>query len=181
MTIETLRSAAADPNTLKTMTDAEVEALSTLQNQFANEARSQAYGKYVEPIRLAAQALGFPSGWHTTPEYVAAAAAAEAELAADADYQLVHFSSPLYYALVRESRRRRSNASRAASAAKRAELAVEAGTFAMGEKVQVYAFGRWYNGEVVKFGRTGKVSVKYTTGTGKTYEKAVLSSMIRKA
>lgn len=51
---------------------------------------------------------------------------------------------------------------------------------AVGDKVQVHAMGYWYNGEVVKLGRTGKVTVRYTSGTGVTREKAVDSNKVRK-
>lgn len=44
--------------------------------------------------------------------------------------------------------------------------------FHLGEEVRVHAMGHWYLGEVVKLGRT-RVTVRYTSGTGVTREKAV--------
>lgn len=83
-------------------------------------------------------------------------------------------------ALYKEMRRRQSNATREKNATQRTAQAVAAGTFSIGEAVQVHAFGTWYNGTVTKLGRTGKVTVKYTSGTGVTREKAVDSTKIRK-
>jgi hypothetical protein len=80
----------------------------------------------------------------------------------------------------RENRRRQTNATRAANAEKRAAQAVQTGTYTVGEEVEVHAFGYWYRGTVTKLGRTGKVTVKYTSGTGSTREKAVDSTKIRK-
>lgn len=75
----------------------------------------------------------------------------------------------------------RNVASREANATKRAAVAVAAGSFAVGEVVEVHAFGHWYRGQVTKLGRTGKVTVRYTSGTGTTREKAVDATKIRKA
>lgn len=50
--------------------------------------------------------------------------------------------------------------------------------YKVGQAVQVHAFGRWYAGEVVKLGRT-LVTVRYTTGTGITRDKAVDGSKVR--
>jgi hypothetical protein len=85
---------------------------------------------------------------------------------------------PLYY---REEQRLKSNATRAANAEKRAAKAIPAGTYAVGEAVEVHSFGHWYKGTVTKLGRTGKVTVQYTSGTGVTREKAVNINGIRKA
>lgn len=44
--------------------------------------------------------------------------------------------------------------------------------YEVGEKVEVHAFGHWYEGEVVKVARK-LVHVRYTTGTGVTRIKKV--------
>lgn len=69
---------------------------------------------------------------------------------------------------------------RAANAERLAANAIVPGTFAVGETVQVHARGCWYVGRVVKLGRT-KVTVAYTSGSGRKYEKAVDQEKIRKA
>ncbi len=91
------------------------------------------------------------------------------------------FRSEIRASYYRESRRRQANASRLENAEKRAAAAVATGTYVVGEVVQVHAFGFWYNGKVTKLGKTGKVTVEYTSGTGVTREKAVDSSKVRKA
>ncbi len=40
-------------------------------------------------------------------------------------------------------------------------------SYEIGEKVYCKAFGHWYEGTIVKFGRT-KIHVEFTTGSGKT-------------
>lgn len=80
-----------------------------------------------------------------------------------------------------ESRRRQSNATRAKNAGKNTQNAIAPGTFAVGEQVEVHAFGRWYPGEVVAVART-RVTVRYTTRTtGNTFEKTVNAAKVRKA
>jgi len=84
-------------------------------------------------------------------------------------------------AYTREARRRQANATREKNTASRAATALTQGAYAVGEACEVHAFGHWYKGEVTKLGRTGKVTVKYTSGTGAAREKAVDSTKIRKA
>lgn len=91
------------------------------------------------------------------------------------------WNSPILQDFYREQRRRGANASRTKNAEARAALAVPAGTYAVGEAVQVHSFGTWYRGVVTKLGSTGKVHVEYTTGTGVTRIKAVDSTKVRKA
>jgi len=57
----------------------------------------------------------------------------------------------------------------------------EVPTFAVGESVRVHAFGHFYPGVVVKVTRK-RVTVRYTSGTGVTRDKAVGadSGMVRK-
>lgn len=47
-----------------------------------------------------------------------------------------------------------------------------ANEFHVGQAVEVHAFGHWYRGEIVKIGPK-RVTVRYTTGTGRTRDKAV--------
>ena len=47
-----------------------------------------------------------------------------------------------------------------------------------GTRVEVYSFGRWYPGEVIKLRRTTAL-VRYTTGTGTTREKAFPGEKVR--
>lgn len=51
--------------------------------------------------------------------------------------------------------------------------------YSVGEKVEVHAFGHWYEGEVVKVGYKC-THVRYTTGTGTTRVKPVKGDLIRK-
>lgn len=177
--IDFLRSIAANLETLKDLTDDKLSELGAFRWHVENDTRRQVAEKHTEPLRLAAQAKGFPAGWSETAEYAAAEAAYRAELEANADYQLCTWSSPLLKALNAELRRRQANRSRAANTARREKAAIPAGTFKVGDAVQVHAFGFWYNGEVTKLGKTGKATVKYTSGTGITREKAVGSDKIR--
>ena len=79
-----------------------------------------------------------------------------------------------------EDRRRQTNRTRAKNAERNAKHAIESGTFTVGEKVEVHAFGRWYPGEVIALGRT-RITVRYTTRTtGNTFEKTVNGNMVRK-
>jgi hypothetical protein len=104
-------------------------------------------------------------------------AAADALIATPEEVQRHHVARS---ALWNAQQGRRANASRQRNAAERASLAVAEGTYAVGEGVEVHAMGRWYKGEVVKLGRTGKVTVRYTSGTGTTRDKAVASDKVRK-
>jgi hypothetical protein len=52
-------------------------------------------------------------------------------------------------------------------------------SYEVGEKVEVHAFGHWYEGQVVKVARK-LVHVRYTSGTGTTRTKAVGDDLIRK-
>jgi hypothetical protein len=79
----------------------------------------------------------------------------------------------------RELRRRSMLAMKAANTTYRAAIAVETGAYQVGDKVQVHAFGHWYDGKVLKLGRTGKVTVGYTSGTGTYREKSVGKDKIR--
>lgn len=177
--IDTIKTLTANPASLRDLSNEDLKALNEFINTVQNEKKVTLYYSKTEPVRLTAQALGFPSGWTNAPEYVDAVAAATEALETDAEYIVVTNNSFLT-ALNRELRRRMTNASREANAEKRKALAVEAGAYTVGEAVQVHAFGHWYNGEVVKLGRTGKVTVKYTSGTGVTREKAVASDKVRK-
>ena len=47
-----------------------------------------------------------------------------------------------------------------------------AADYMVGQIVSVYAFGHWYDGEVVKVGPQ-RVTVRYTSGSGTTRDKAV--------
>ncbi len=80
-----------------------------------------------------------------------------------------------------EQRRRRTNASRAANAAKRALATTGlAERFPVGARCEVHAFGYWYAAEVIRHAaRGGKVEVRYTTGTGTTRTKLVAGDLIR--
>ena len=51
-------------------------------------------------------------------------------------------------------------------------------TFAVGEAIEVYSFGRWYPGTVTKIGRT-RVTALYVTGTGTEREKAFPTNKVR--
>jgi hypothetical protein len=156
-----------------------------------NEAcRSYNQARYVESYHIAVELAGGNDAWAALPFGCAGPlrAAGQVEMAK---------RNPLYNELTaligvsfqdssalttisRELRRRRLNETRTANTSARAAHAVPAGTYAVGEQVQVHAFGHWYKGEVVKLGRTGKVTVRYTSGTGVTREKAVASDLIRK-
>jgi hypothetical protein len=59
------------------------------------------------------------------------------------------------------------------------EQATTASLPTVGEAVEVHSFGRWYPGEVVSVGRT-RVVVRYTTGTGKTRDKAFSAGLVRR-
>lgn len=50
--------------------------------------------------------------------------------------------------------------------------------FTVGDVVEVKSFGYWYAGTVTKLGRT-RVSVRYTTGTGTTRDKAFPLDRVR--
>lgn len=178
--IDTLKTLIANPAGLRDLNVQELEALGQFINSVENEKRLNLYYSKTEPLRIAAQELGFPDGWHDTQEFEAARAAGNAALAADPDFAVVE-NREFRKSLAKESRRQRSNLARINNASKRAEVAVGAGTYTVGEAVQVHAFGHWYAGVVVKIGRTGKVTVKYTSGTGKTREKAVDSTKVQKA
>lgn len=178
--IATIKTLTANPAGLRDLSIEELKAIAEFVNDVHNEKHSSLYYSQTEPLRLAAQAAGFPNGWTETPEWKAAAAAGSAALEADADLAVVN-NQEFRNALNRELRRQTTNAARIANTAKRAAAAVASGTYTVGEAVQVHAFGHWYNGEVVKLGRTGKVTVKYTSGTGVTREKAVDSGKVRKA
>jgi hypothetical protein len=76
---------------------------------------------------------------------------------------------------------RRRHASKLANATGRANDAVAAAAFAVGENVEVHAFGHWYDGVVKSFNKNGRAVVEYTTGTGITREKTMEADKIRKA
>lgn len=57
---------------------------------------------------------------------------------------------------------------------------VVAAGYAVGDAVEVHAFGHWYRGQVVKVGRA-RVTVRYTSGTGRTRDKAVNGDLVRRA
>src|SRR5574343_481919 len=178
--IYTIKSLPADLSKLRGLILEELTAISVFAYALAHERRSILYCGKTAPLRLAAQALGFPRGWSDSKEFAAAAAAGTAACAADDALQTVE-NREFLSALNRELRRQQSNKARLANADKRAALAVASGTYTVGEAVQVHAFGCWYSGVVVKLGRTGKVTVKYTSGTGVTREKAVGSNKVRKS
>jgi hypothetical protein len=46
------------------------------------------------------------------------------------------------------------------------------GEYHLGQTVEVHAFGHWYRGEIVRIGPK-RVTVRYTTGSGTTRDKAV--------
>lgn len=50
--------------------------------------------------------------------------------------------------------------------------------FSVGDKVEVFSFGHWYAGEVVKMGRT-RATIRYTTGSGCTRDKAFPFAKVR--
>lgn len=78
--------------------------------------------------------------------------------------------------LERESKRRRAATTRARRAA---ELAAAA-ELAVGQRVEVFSFGRWYPGEVLQVG-SSQVLARYTTGTGQTRDKSFPRLKVRAA
>lgn len=165
------------------ISDADFNRIAQELKEYSEAARKQQAIASAEVDRRIAQnkAAGKVPAY-TEEDRNAAYAAADAQVSVPA-YPLDTSRHPreLINAYQREEQRRRTNATRAANAELRAKMAVQAGTYSVGETVQVHAFGHWYNGTVTKLGRTGKVTVKYTSGTGVTREKAVASNLIRKA
>lgn len=78
--------------------------------------------------------------------------------------------------LEREAKRRKAAATRAHRAA---ELATSP-KLVVGQRVEVYSFGRWYPGEVLEVG-SSQVLARYTTGSGQTQDKAFPRLKVRAA
>ena len=54
----------------------------------------------------------------------------------------------------------------------------ELGPTYVGVRVEVYSFGRWYPGEIVKLNRV-RALVRYTTGSGATRERSFNEGRVR--